>query len=194
MLFQDPRVQYYTKFLALEETKEAIHVSNHTLKNASKVDFNLFGDIMVSVKPYVEELIDHYKVMIVSGQLDILVPYAQTRNFVNSLTWTGADELSNVERIIWYNQFGYPEPAGYVRQVKNFTEIMVRNAGHQVPGEQPENFYDAMDRFIHGKSFKDNLTVDFPTEISAASSTSAVSSLWIIVPIISYLNLLRSRQ
>lgn len=75
-----------------------------------------------------------------------------TLNFINSIPWDGANALFGVERIIWRNKKTH-EPAGYVRQVQNFTEILVRNAGHLLIYDQPENAYDMIDRFINDKPF-----------------------------------------
>ena len=43
--------------------------------------------------------------------------------------------------------------AGYAREVKNFRQVMVRNAGHILPYDKPKWAFDMIQRFISGKSF-----------------------------------------
>lgn len=107
---------------------------------------------MTSAKPWIAELIDHYKVLIFDGQLDLLVPYPLTKKFVDSIVWSGQRELATVSRIVWRDP-KTRSPVGYVRQVKNFTEVLVRNAGHLVAYDQPEHAFDLVDRYINNKAF-----------------------------------------
>lgn len=44
--------------------------------------------------------------------------------------------------------------AGYVKTVKNFTQVLVRNAGHMVPYDQPKWAFDMITRFTSGKKFQ----------------------------------------
>lgn len=43
--------------------------------------------------------------------------------------------------------------AGYSKQVGNFTQVLVRNAGHMVPYDQPKWAFDLITRFTKGKPF-----------------------------------------
>ena len=90
------------------------------------------------------------KVLIYNGQLDVIIPYAATDNFVNHLQWRGAEEYSTSARRIWKVR---GEVAGYARQVRNFRQVMVRNAGHILPYDQPVWAFDMIMRFVEGKSF-----------------------------------------
>ena len=42
---------------------------------------------------------------------------------------------------------------GYVRVAKNLTQVMVRNAGHILPFDQPKWAFDMIQRFIQEKAF-----------------------------------------
>ena len=46
--------------------------------------------------------------------------------------------------------------AGYYRTVGDFTQLVVRGAGHMVPGDQPFRALDMIKRFVRGESFGDN--------------------------------------
>ena len=44
--------------------------------------------------------------------------------------------------------------AGYSKAVQNFTHVLVRNAGHMVPYDQPKWAFDMISRWVRGKDFK----------------------------------------
>ncbi|KAL3186968.1 hypothetical protein MRX96_004771 [Rhipicephalus microplus] len=56
------------------------------------------------------------------------------------------------ERKIWKRPDGNGV-AGYVRKVGNFTQVLVRNAGHILPYDQPDVALDLITRFIDDKPF-----------------------------------------
>ena len=43
--------------------------------------------------------------------------------------------------------------AGYSKTVKNFTQVLVRNAGHMVPYNQPKWAFDLIQRWTSNKKF-----------------------------------------
>ena len=50
--------------------------------------------------------------MIYNGQLDVIIAFPQTENFLNALDWTGKYAYAMTPRTIWKVQ---GEVAGYVR-------------------------------------------------------------------------------
>uniref|UniRef100_A0A4Q8K3H4 Carboxypeptidase n=1 Tax=Liphistius sp. SGP-2016 TaxID=1905180 RepID=A0A4Q8K3H4_9ARAC len=145
--------QYYNSFIILPDVRKAVHVGNLTFNDESAVEQALTVDFMQSVKPWVVTLLENYKVLIYNGQLDIIVAYPLTVNFLQSLNWKYADDYKNAPRQIWKVSPTDQEVAGYVHQVKDFYEVIVRNAGHIVPHDQPRVAFDMINRFIRGKPF-----------------------------------------
>ncbi|XP_003748417.1 probable serine carboxypeptidase CPVL [Galendromus occidentalis] len=144
---------YFKGFLKLNGTRQALHVGNASFNDGLTVRQSLKGEMMKSVKPWIEEALERrLKVLIYSGQFDIIVPYPLSRSFVNSIGWGGAQAFSEARRLIWRNETT-GEPVGYVRQFGVLTEVLVRNAGHFVPFDAPRQAYDMMDRFINNKAF-----------------------------------------
>lgn len=130
--------------------RKAIHVGNLPFNNGSIVEKHLMLDIPKSVAPWIKELLDHYYVLIYNGQLDVIVAYPLTVNYLRNLNFTGADEYKTAKRYIWKVD---GEIAGYVKQAGKLVEIMVRDAGHMVPGDQPKWALDLITRFTHEKTF-----------------------------------------
>jgi len=149
---EPPSFAYYNTYVQTDQARKAIHVGSLPYNDGGIVETKLEEDIMKSVKPWIAELMNNYKVMIYNGQLDIIIAYPLTVSFVSSIPWNGANDFGSAQRIIWRNPTT-GDPAGYVRKVKNFTEVMVRNAGHILPYDQPENALDMIRRFINDTPF-----------------------------------------
>jgi len=139
------------KFLQSGATRRAIHVGNkpfHDMDKENKVKNYLKQDYMVSVAPWIEELLKFYPICMYSGQLDIIIPYPLTRNYLKLLKFPGSDLYKNAPRKIWRVD---GELAGYVKQAGNLIDILVRNAGHMVPYDQPKWTYEMINHLTHQK-------------------------------------------
>ncbi|XP_037039036.1 venom serine carboxypeptidase-like isoform X2 [Bradysia coprophila] len=122
-----------SEFVEMCATRKALHVGNntfHDVENIGKVEEHLRGDIMTSVKDWIAELLEHYKVMIYS-----------------------AEDYKTAKRHIWHVD---NEIAGYVKHAGNLTEVLVRNAGHSAPVDQPKWILDMLLRLTTGKGFFEN--------------------------------------
>ncbi|KAG8227812.1 hypothetical protein J437_LFUL010970 [Ladona fulva] len=140
------------KYIQQSSVRKAIHVGNKPFNDGKKVEMNLQNDIMQSVKPWVEALLDSgmYRAVIYSGQLDIIVPYPATVSFLQSLKWSGAEKYANATRNIWHVGGSL---AGYVKVAGPLTEVLIRNAGHMAPTDQPKWALDLINRFTANKPF-----------------------------------------
>lgn len=118
------------EFLQKSDTRRAIHVGNNTFHDLSgsenKVEIHLENDVCDSVAEWVAELLSHYPVLIYNGQLDIIVAYPLTENYLKNLQFSGAEEYKTAKRYIWRVD---NEVAGYAKHAGNLTEVLVRNAG-----------------------------------------------------------------
>ncbi|XP_072934109.1 venom serine carboxypeptidase-like [Epargyreus clarus] len=138
--------------------RKAIHVGNLTFNTGKEVEKHLKQDVMQSVAPILSELLDHYYVLIYNGQLDIIVAYPLTLNFLKNLNFSGSKEYATAKRYQWLVD---GELAGYVKQAGRLVEIMVRNAGHMVPADQAKWALDMITRLTHEKTYnKDKFHLD----------------------------------
>ncbi|XP_069684769.1 venom serine carboxypeptidase-like [Periplaneta americana] len=135
----------FMAFVEQPEVRAAIHVGDSMFSDGSTVRTRMIPDIMVSVRPWLEELLDNYRVMYYSGQLDIVVAYAFSVNMYNNLQFGAAQEYKKAERVPWYVN---GELAGYTKTAGNFTEVLVRNAGHIVALDQPAWLLELISKFI----------------------------------------------
>ncbi|XP_061677323.1 probable serine carboxypeptidase CPVL [Syngnathoides biaculeatus] len=155
MLCQEPEDQeYFSAFVTLPAVRRAIHVGGLDFHDGSRVEKYLLRDVMKSVKPWLGLLMDRYKVLIYSGQLDVIVAAPLTERFLPTVNWTGAAAYRTAPRFPWKLQPQDKEVAGYVRQVGEFYQVVVRGGGHILPYDQPARSFDMMDRFLSTRGWK----------------------------------------
>lgn len=135
------------KLLQDAETKQAIHVGNKPF-DSTDVEKHMQIDVMKSVAPWISELLSHYRVLFFNGQLDIIIGYPLTLNFLEKLNYNGAIDYKLAKRHQW---FVGKDLAGYIKKAGNMTEVLVRNAGHLVPADQPEWAYDLISKFVENR-------------------------------------------
>jgi vitellogenic carboxypeptidase-like protein len=145
---------YYSSFVQLPSTRRSIHVGNVSYNDlGGNVEKYLRNDMYQSVKPWIQELLDapeQYQILMYSGQLDIIVASTLTDSFIRSMKWNGSDSFQQQPRKIW--RVG-KDIAGYAKNYGSFTQVIVRNAGHMVPYDQPKWAFDMINRFTAGKPF-----------------------------------------
>uniref|UniRef100_A0A0A9XDE9 Carboxypeptidase n=2 Tax=Lygus hesperus TaxID=30085 RepID=A0A0A9XDE9_LYGHE len=139
-----------TAFLNQSEVRRSLHVGSLVYNNGEYVASKLYEDNTKSVAPWLEELMDEYRVLLYNGQLDIICAYPLTINFVKQLKWSGAADYLKAPRKQWHVG---TELAGFAKTVGNFTEVLVRNAGHMVPADQPAWALDLITRFTQNIPF-----------------------------------------
>ncbi|EDW08979.1 venom serine carboxypeptidase [Drosophila mojavensis] len=134
------------RFVQRNVNRRAIHVGSKAFNGIEKVKGFMKKDMMDTVAPWIEELLHHYTVCIYAGQLDIIVPYPLIRNFLNKLNFPCTDEYKKAPRRIWRVD---GEIAGYIKQAGNLIEVLVRNAGHLTPLDQPKWVYELINHVTH---------------------------------------------
>jgi len=84
-------------------------------------------------------------VTIYNGNLDIICNFYGETEVVNNLEWSGQDGFLAALNNTW-NLAG--EAVGNYRSFDNFTFVVVYNAGHMVPHDQPAAALDLMERVL----------------------------------------------
>lgn len=139
---------YYSKYVNQPNIREALHVGNAIFHDGSACEHHLIPDFMKSFKCELAGLMESYKVLIYSGQLDIIIGAALTERFLQTVQWSGQDRFQNSSRMVWRLSPSDPEVAGYVKVVDNFQQVVVRGGGHILPYDQPDRSLDMITRFI----------------------------------------------
>ncbi|EFN81843.1 Probable serine carboxypeptidase CPVL [Harpegnathos saltator] len=148
---EDNASNWMYEWIQRSDVRRAIHVGNSTFHVETKiVEEYLTGDVMQSVTDLLTDLLQNYRVLIYNGQLDIIVAYPLTENYLYTMQWSGAEKYMKAPRKVW--MVG-DKIAGYSKSVDNLTEVLVRSAGHMVPSDQPKWALDLITRFTHNKKF-----------------------------------------
>ncbi|XP_063306769.1 probable serine carboxypeptidase CPVL [Pelobates fuscus] len=146
---QEPLDQeYFGSFLSLSEVRKSIHVGNLTFHDGSEVEKHLLSDVMQTIKPWLAVLMDNYKVLLYSGQLDVIVAAPLTERFIPTIPWSKVEDYKKAARVYWKIRPSDREVAGYVRCAGEFCQVIVRGGGHILPYDQPERSFVMIDRFI----------------------------------------------
>lgn len=126
--------------------RKSIHVGGLAFHDGDTVQLMLALDLMQFVAPTISEPLSYYRMLFYNGQLDIIVAYPLTVNFLNNFNFSASDEYKWVSRSIWKVD---NHVAGYIKRAGNLTEVMVRNSGHMVPKDRPKWSLDLITRFIN---------------------------------------------
>ncbi|XP_059172449.1 probable serine carboxypeptidase CPVL [Physella acuta] len=131
-------------------TSKAVHVGNRTFVSFNLELFEKFGqEFFVSVKPEMAVLMNSYKVLLFSGDYDVIVSSVTVDMAVQTTPWTGQKSYNQTRRTAWVSEDG--RVRGFYSQTDRFCRVVVKGAGHQTPRDQPETTLDMMMQFVeHG--------------------------------------------
>jgi vitellogenic carboxypeptidase-like protein len=144
----------FVEWLKKPEVRAQIHVGDRSYAPAnSTVEVHLVEDWMRGVVDMLVPLLENYKVLIYSGQNDVILGPPLTEQFLWDLDWSGRAAYQQAKKAVWRLKTKgqgsqLPDVAGYTRRVGNFVQAVVRGAGHMVPGDQPERALDLISQFV----------------------------------------------
>ncbi|KAJ4460845.1 hypothetical protein PAPYR_2664 [Paratrimastix pyriformis] len=142
------------QFANRSDVRAALHVGSHYFQESAIPYLALYSDMMQSeVTDLVLLLTAGYKVALYNGQYDLIVAPATTAGMLSSLPWVGTTSFLQQPMRIWKVDPADGEIAGYVRSFKNLQYIVVRDAGHILPFNQPRRALDLITRFVENKPF-----------------------------------------
>lgn len=141
----------YVEFIKEDYVRKRIHVGKNNFTSFSQSSYdNLKKEIPQStaVKAWIEELLEYYRIVFYSGQLDIIVAHVLATEFIQSLHWTGAELYKNAKRKKWYFK---NHLVGYHKKAGNLIEVLVRGSSHMVPTSKPQVMLDLLEKFVRNK-------------------------------------------
>uniref|UniRef100_A0A7S0VCK6 Carboxypeptidase n=1 Tax=Polytomella parva TaxID=51329 RepID=A0A7S0VCK6_9CHLO len=101
---------------------------------APEVDRALRHDVMRSVKKLVADIIKFHPALFYQGQFDGECGVASNDAWLDSMQWEGHSGFRNADRRFWLVN---DRIAGFWKQYKSLSHVMIRNAGHMVPHDNP---------------------------------------------------------
>jgi carboxypeptidase C (cathepsin A) len=144
----DPLAAQLNTYLNDADVKKRLGVGIHKWAQCAMAPyFSLFNDTEQSVADLFPPLLEQYQVMNYNGNYDLICNELGTTQWTNALEWPGQQAYVSAKTQDWL-VFG--NLAGSYRYADNFTHIIVDNAGHMAPFNQPLNTLDLLNRFING--------------------------------------------
>lgn len=158
MLQDELTAKNYAEFLNKNSTKAALHVRGDKFgTNDITVYQKLKPDIMKSMKPEIGIVLDNFRTLIHFGQFDIICPYYLHLRVISNLDWSGNWDYSQSHRQLlrWKQSL-----CGYYKTAKQYTEVLIRNAGHFTPTNQPKWVLGLLRKFANGDFDQSSHPVD----------------------------------
>jgi len=110
----------------------------------------MLGDWMDNLDVKIPSLLQDYRVLVYSGELDFICNWVGGYYWASDLSWPGKKQFNQTAFADWHVG---STVAGEFKTVDNFTFLKVANAGHMVPMDQPQNALDMLKRFLGNKPF-----------------------------------------
>ena len=90
------------------------------------------------------------RVLVYSGQYDLICNHLGTETALRELQWSGKDTWGKAHPGVWQVKH---QPAGYSRQYRNLQFLVVLNSGHMVPMDQLEIALEMFKTFLGNREF-----------------------------------------
>jgi carboxypeptidase C (cathepsin A) len=90
------------------------------------------------------------RVLVYSGQYDIICNHLGTDKMLRLLPWSGQTEWNRAQPGVWLVD---KQPAGYIQSHKNLHSLLVLDSGHMFPMDQPSRALDMITKWIENKVF-----------------------------------------
>ncbi|OMH79523.1 Carboxypeptidase Y [Zancudomyces culisetae] len=147
-------------FLNNKETQAAIGVSDFSYKTFNQQVLNCFrdtGDWMQNSTHLIPELLNNdIRVLIYSGDTDILFNWMGARMWTDTLTWKYAAEYKKEKEKRWKSvkipSTRYRE-SGLLKQYKNLAFLRMYDAGEMAARDQPENLQNMITSWVKFEPF-----------------------------------------
>lgn len=141
------------RYLNQLDVREALHVSSKV--GPWKDTSNIVAEILErgeqdSCAELFPNLFESIRVLIYNGVYDMDCNFMGTDAWLNSITWANSEEFNNKARVPWIES---KQLLGHYRNVANLTQVLVNDAGHLVPMDQPKSALIMLSNFLENKPF-----------------------------------------
>jgi cathepsin A (carboxypeptidase C) len=135
------------EFIARPDIRDEIGVGNRTWSSCNMhVNASILGDWVTNVKPNVNDLLDAgIKVLVYSGDKDLLFNWRGGEAWTNSQPWSKQDQFNKKEYDTWSIS---GKAVGEYKNVDNFTFLKIYDAGHLVSMDQSEVCLEMINQFM----------------------------------------------
>lgn len=148
-----PNAMDFWHWIQQPHIRKAMNLGNRSMSDGVDIYRSMIEDTMQSIKPELAEAIENYKVLIYHGSLDIICHYPGAEETLSKTNWTTREAFENSQRkALWFynEEIAQRELAGYLKHEGKLSFVLIRNAGHSVPVDQPQWALRMVEGFITG--------------------------------------------
>ncbi|WIA07938.1 hypothetical protein OEZ85_007415 [Tetradesmus obliquus] len=142
------------------------------------VDAVLKADTMKSASALVEDILDVLPVLLYQGQFDAQDGVASTNAWLAGLSWEYARDFAREPGQVWQVD---GLPAGWQRGASTLTQVVVRNAGHMVPRDQPKAALQLLQGWMQGQlvnnAAAEAAAAELQQQLDSGSSSSSMGGV-----------------
>lgn len=112
------------------------------------VHLALTGDWLNNLAAKIQGVLESgLRVLVYSGDKDFVCNWRGGEAWTNAVSWSGQTDFQQAQYKEWLVN---GQPAGQLKQYKNFQFLRVYEAGHMVPMDQPSNALNMLQTFLMG--------------------------------------------
>jgi carboxypeptidase D len=149
-----PDLVNVTPYLRYPEVLRALHVDEGKRTGWVECNGNVGSAFKAkNSKPSVTllpELMEQLRVVLFSGDKDLICNHLGTENFIHQMEWNGGKGFE-ISPGTWAPRRDWTfegEPAGFYQEARNLTYIVFYNSSHMVPYDYSRRTRDMLDRFL----------------------------------------------
>jgi len=119
--------------------------------------YNALEDDNVRSSEYlIPKILQKIRILFYNGDQDLICDMDGTATLLSILNWTYQSQFNTAPRQNWTTTAG--NRSGWYQSYNNLVKLVVFQAGHMVPFDQPANSHDLLYRFINGGFLPRNMS------------------------------------
>eukprot|EP01120_Amphizonella_sp_Union-15-10_P010966 TRINITY_DN4550_c0_g1_i1.p1 TRINITY_DN4550_c0_g1~~TRINITY_DN4550_c0_g1_i1.p1 ORF type:complete len:410 (-),score=50.14 TRINITY_DN4550_c0_g1_i1:21-1250(-) len=144
----DPLSAALSTYLNTPSVQAKMNASGHAWTSCSSVPYlALIDDLARSSEYLFPVILAKIPVLLYNGNYDLICDYLGTNTWASIIEWPHQQEFNNALNRTWIVD---GQNAGYYKTASTLTHLIVYNAGHMVPYNQPKNSLNMLQTFIKG--------------------------------------------
>jgi len=148
----DPYADALDTYLNSDTAKKLFNVTEPWTMCATGPYIALINDEMRSSEDLFPDILSQIKVLLYNGYYDLICNWMGTDTWSSTINWQYHDQFNSAKNQTWIVN---GKNAGFYKTYSTLTFLVVDNAGHMSPFDQPQNLHEMVYRFIYG-SFSNN--------------------------------------
>jgi carboxypeptidase C (cathepsin A) len=144
-----PFANRLTTFLNTGAARKSLNVTSNVQWGLCDTNpyFALMSDIDRSAETLVPAILAQIPILLYNGNYDLICNMEGTATWSDAMDWPGSSAFASATNQTWN---GAGQVGGYFKSAQGLTRLIVYNAGHMSPFDQPANVQVMVWRFLTG--------------------------------------------